>query len=79
MSVKNMLNKLLFVLRELWIVVSSIITTIIMMLVYFIFVVPIGLFMRFIGKDLLLQKLDKNTPSYWIERNQSLGSMKDQF
>jgi hypothetical protein len=28
---------------------------------------------------LLKQKLDKNVKSYWIERNEPIGSMKNQF
>ena len=34
--------------------------------------------MRLLGKDLLKQKLDKNAKSYWIERSEPMGSMKNQ-
>ena len=50
-----------------------------MALVYFITVLPTGIIMRILGKDLLKQKLDKNADSYWIERNDPVGSMKNQF
>jgi hypothetical protein len=58
---------------------GAVVAPVVMALVYFSTVVPIGLIMRLMGKDLLRQKLDKNTKSYWIERNEPMGSMKDQF
>jgi hypothetical protein len=61
------------------ILLGSIIAPIIMALVYFITVLPTGIIMRLLGKDLLKQKLDKNADSYWIERNDPIGSMKNQF
>ena len=50
-----------------------------MALVYFLTVLPTGLIMRLFGKDLLNRKLDKNAKSYWIERTEQMGSMKNQF
>jgi len=58
---------------------GSIIAPIVMALVYFLTVLPIGLIMRLLGKDLLRQEIDKNAKSYWIERRESMGSMKNQF
>jgi hypothetical protein len=60
-------------------ILGSIIAPIVMSLVYFITVLPTGLIMRLLGKDLLKQKLDKNAKSYWIERTEPMGSMKNQF
>jgi hypothetical protein len=50
-----------------------------MAFVYIVTVLPIGLIMRLLGIDLLRQKLDKDTKSYWIERDEPIGSMKNQF
>ena len=58
---------------------GSIVAPIVMALVYFITVLPIGLIMRLLGKDLLKLKLDKSAKSYWIERREPIGSMKNQF
>ena len=69
-------NKLWF---KLGMALGAVVAPVVMALVYFSTVVPIGLIMRLMGKDLLRQKLDKNTKSYWIERNEPMGSMKDQF
>lgn len=69
-------NKLWF---KFGILLGSIISPVLMALVYFATVLPTGLIMRFLGKDLLKQKLDKNAKSYWIERTEPIGSMKNQF
>ena len=69
-------NKLWF---KFGILLGSIISPVLMALVYFATVLPTGLIMRFLGKDLLKQKLDKNAKSYWIERSEPIGSMKNQF
>jgi hypothetical protein len=58
---------------------GSIITPIGISVIYFIVLVPMGIIMRLLGKDLLKQKLDKNAKSYWIERSEPIGSMKNQF
>ena len=59
--------------------IGSITSPIVMALVYFITVLPTGLIMRLLGRDLLNQKLDKNAKSYWIVRQESVGSMRNQF
>lgn len=69
-------NKLWF---KFGIFLGSIIAPIVMALVYFVAVLPTGLIMRLLGNDLLKQKFDKNAKSYWIEKSEPMGSMKNQF
>jgi hypothetical protein len=75
--------KILSLPNKLWfkfgLLLGSIIAPIVMAMVYFITVLPTGIIMRLLGKDLLAQKLDKNAKSYWIERKERMGSMKNQF
>ena len=75
--------KVLVLPNKLWfkfgLLLGSIVAPIVMSLVYFVTVVPTGLIMRILGRDLLTQKLDKNAKSYWIERKEPMGSMKNQF
>ena len=75
--------KILVLPNKLWfkfgLLIGSIVAPIVITLVYCVTVVPTGLIMRLLGKDLLKQKLDKNAKSYWIERKQPMGSMKNQF
>ena len=69
-------NRLWF---KLGIALGAVVAPIVMGFVYFATVVPVGLVMRLIGKDLLQQKVDADAKSYWIKRKQPVGSMKDQF
>ena len=75
--------KLLAIPNKLWfklgLALGAVVAPVVMALVYFTTVVPIGLIMRLMGKDMLRQKLNKNAKSYWIVRDQPMGSMKDQF
>ena len=75
-NVLSLPNKFWF---KFGILLGSIIAPIVMALVYFLTVLPMGLVMRLLGKDLLRQKLDKNAKSYWIDRTEPVGSMKNQF
>ena len=46
---------------------------------FFLVVTPIGFTMRIIGKDLLRKKFDKKKETYWIKREKSVSTMKQQF
>ena len=75
-------SNLLTPLNKLWfkfgILLGNIIAPIIMGIVFFLVVTPIGLIMRFFRKDIL--KLKKNTSdSYWINKDDTNSSMKNQF
>ena len=75
-------SKLLSPLNLVWVkfgeILGRIIAPIVMAMIYFVIITPIGLFMRLIGKDLLNTKFSKNN-SYWIKREKNIGSMKRQF
>ena len=75
--------KILVLPNKLWfkfgLLIGSIVAPIVITLVYLVTVVPTGLIMRLLGKDLLKQKLDKNAKSYWVKRSEPMGSMKNQF
>ena len=75
--------KVLSVPNKLWfklgMLISSIVTPIIMTIIYIFTVLPLGIFMKVLKKDLLNQKIDANAESYWIERDKPVGSMKKQF
>jgi hypothetical protein len=59
-------------------ILGKIVAPAIMFIIFFLVITPIGLFMRFIGKDLLKLKFS-NTSTYWIKRDKNIGSMKRQF
>ena len=74
-SILTPLNKLWF---KLGIFLGKIISPLIMGIIFFIVVTPIGFFMRLLGKDLLNLKFN-NDKSYWIQKTGPKSKMKDQF
>ena len=52
-------------------------TRIILTVVYYAILTPIGLVMRIFGKDILDAKLDRNAKSYWITRKQTKPSKEN--
>tara|TARA_B110000971_G_C19982850_1_gene488172 strand:- start:276 stop:665 length:390 start_codon:yes stop_codon:yes gene_type:complete len=69
-------------LNKLWIkfgiLLGKIISPIVMGLVFFFVVTPIGIFVKILKKDIMSLKKEK-TSSYWIDREDKLQSMKKQF
>ena len=75
-------SKILAPLNKLWfklgIFLGKIISPIIMGIIFFLVVTPIGLLMRLLGKDLINLKFNNNK-SYWIEKKGPKSKMKNQF
>ena len=75
--------KILIVPNKLWfklgLLLGSIISPIIMGMIFFLTVTPTGMIMRLLGKDILNQKINKTIKSYWIKKKDLLTSMKNQF
>jgi hypothetical protein len=68
-------------LNKLWvkfgIILGKIISPIIMSLIFFFVVTPIGMLVKILRKDVMGLKRGKS--SYWINREDKLQSMKKQF
>ncbi len=68
-------------LNKLWIkfgiLLGKIISPIVMGLVFFFVVTPIGILIRMLKKDVM--GLKRGAPSYWINREDKAQSMKKQF
>ncbi|UYN95186.1 MAG: hypothetical protein KIT25_24785 [Enhydrobacter sp.] len=78
--------KLLAPLNRLWLkfglLLYKVMNPLILGLLFFVTIMPIGLVMRAFGKDFLRLKLDRNASSYWIVRTPPgppPQSMKNQF
>ncbi len=75
-------SKILYPLNKLWfkfgIVLGKIISPLIMGIIFFLVVTPIGLIMRLLGKDVLNLRYNKSN-SYWIEKDGPESKMKNQF
>jgi len=76
-------SRFLTPLNKLWnkfgIFLGSIVSPIVIGVVFFMIVTPIGLIMRFLGKDLLRVNKNKTASTYWINREKQKTTMKKQF
>ena len=75
-------SKILAPLNKIWfkfgILLGKIVSPLIMGIIFFLVVTPIGFIMRLFRKDVLNLKYNKNK-SYWIEKNGPKSKMKNQF
>ena len=75
-------SKILSPLNKLWfklgIFLGKIISPIIMGIIFFFVVTPIGYLMRLFKKDVLSLKFNDNK-SYWVKKNGPKSKMKNQF
>ena len=74
-SILGPLNKLWF---KFGLLLGSIVSPIVMGIVFFCVITPIAIIMKILGKDLLNLKFS-NVRTYWIKREKNIGSMKRQF
>ena len=76
-------SKLLTSLNKLWfkfgLFLGSIVSPIVMGLVFFLVITPTGFIMKIMNKDLLNNKYDNKKKSYWINRSKTKNTMKQQF
>ena len=73
----NLLKPLNIIWFKFGIFLGSVVSPLVMGLVFFIVVTPTGFIMRFFGKDLLKLKKNKSN-TYWLAKNYK-SNMKDQF
>lgn len=78
--------RILAPLNRLWLKIGlllyKVMNPLIMGLLFFVTITPIGLVMRATGKDFLRMRMDKGAKSYWIDRTPPgppPQSMKNQF
>ena len=75
-------SKILYPLNKIWfkfgLLLGRIVSPLVMAIIFFLVVTPIGLLMSILGKDLLNFKFNKDK-SYWIEKNEQKSKMKNQF
>ena len=76
-------SNLLSPLNKIWfrfgILLGKLISPLIMGIIFFLVVTPIGLIMKIIKKDLLNLKFRKDKETYWIEKTEPKSKMKNQF
>ena len=75
-------SRLLTPLNQIWfkfgIILGKFVSPIIMSIIFYLLVTPIGLIMKIFQKDLLNLKFN-NERSYWLEKKGPKSEMKNQF
>ena len=75
-------STLLQPLNKIWfkfgILLGYIIAPIVMLIVFFLVITPTSLILRLLKKDILNLKKNNNK-TYWIERDEKINNMKNQF
>jgi len=76
-------SKILTPLNKLWfrfgILLGNVFSPIVMGIIYFGVITPIGILMKLIGKDILNLKQNKKSSTYWIKKEKVISNMKNQF
>ena len=75
-------SNILTPLNKIWFrfgtILGKIVSPIVMSIIFFLVVTPIGILMRILKKDLLNLKINDNK-SYWIEKSEPKSKMRNQF
>ena len=75
-------SKILTPLNKTWfkfgIILGKIVSPIIMGIIFFLVVTPVGLIMKVLKKDILNLKYN-NDKTYWVKKNGQKSKMKNQF
>ena len=70
-------------LNKVWIkfgeILGKVIAPIVMFIIYFGVVFLTSILLRIIKKDILNLKINKNSKTFWIKRDQKIGDMTRQF
>ena len=76
-------SKILSPFNKLWfkfgLLLGKFVSPLIMMIIFFFVVTPIGILMRLFRKDVLNLKFNNKKETYWIEKKGPKSKMKNQF
>jgi len=75
-AILSPLNKLWF---KFGILLGKIVSPLVMGIIFFLVVTPIGLLMKIFKKDLLNLTFNDKKKTYWIEKTEQKSKMKNQF
>ena len=59
--------------------IGAVVTTVILVVVYYVVFTPVACVLRLMGKDFMCRRLDKAAVSYWSARNNSLQPTQQEY
>ena len=74
----KILTPLYYAWIKLGLFLGKFISPVVMVIIFYLIISPVGIALRLIGKDPLMKKYSKKS-SYWIQREKKMNSMKMQF
>ena len=76
-------SNILTPLNKIWmkfgLLLGSVISPIVMGIIFFGIITPTGFILRIFKKDILMLKIKPNNRTYWIDKDNSNNDMKNQF
>ena len=60
-------------------IIGGVISKLILLILFYAVFTPVALVLRLLGKDLLHKRLDNKASTYWEERKEQPGSLRNQF
>jgi hypothetical protein len=76
-TMPNILKPIYVIWMRLAFILSWINTRIILFIVFYLIISPLGLLMRLFGADLLERKIDKQKDTYWIKKEKKEFKLSD--
>lgn len=76
-TMSNMLKPIYIIWMRLAFILAWVNTRLILFIVFYLVLTPIGLVMKLFGADLLERKIDKNKDTYWIKKEKKEFSRLD--
>ncbi len=74
--------KILLPLHKVWMAISVILgyfsTRLILGILFYLVITPMGLIAKLFGKDFLDRKIDNDKESYWIKREEEINNIKEE-
>jgi hypothetical protein len=55
------------------------VSTLLLVLIYYVVLTPIAVASRLLGRDPLQRKFDRDAPSYWVKRDETLAESGSYF
>jgi len=75
--------RLLIIPNKIWhrfgMLLALIIAPIVMSIIYFLVMTPIGVLLKLSGKDVINKNINPHKKTYWIRRTNPMGSMTNQY
>jgi hypothetical protein len=83
LAISRLVSPLFLLIYKIWVGFSVIlgyfVSRILLTLIFFLLITPIGLLMRLTGKDPMERKIDKDAASYWMAKEQESDLTIDRY